>query len=105
MTECTKLSQQSQYSVTRYQSSRLSHTAASVWMAGVRCVPVYYYQTRSAASAILLVTGFFPCCEIFASPILAPLYLGARGHMYPIASPKLRLCLLQLGTSRKTKEQ
>ena len=27
---------------------------------------------------------FYPS-EIFASPILAPLYLGARRHMYPIA--------------------
>ena len=57
MTECTKLPQQSQYSVTR--SIRVvSYTAASVWMAGVRCVPVYCYQTMSAAGAILLMTGF-----------------------------------------------
>ena len=26
----------------------------------LRCVPVYYYQTMSAAGAILLVTGFLP---------------------------------------------
>ena len=61
MTECTKLPEQSQYSVTRsIRAVGLSYTAASVWMAGVRCVPVYYYQTMSAAGAILLVTGFLP---------------------------------------------
>ena len=39
-------------------------------------------------TAIFLVTVFFyPCCEIFASTILAPLYLSARGHMSPPALP------------------
>ena len=50
--------QQSQYSVTRSSIRVASYTAASVWMAGVRCVPVYYDQTMSVAGAILLVTGF-----------------------------------------------
>ena len=36
--------------------------------------------------------AFYPCCEMFARSISAPMYLGARGHMYPTAPPTLRLC-------------
>ena len=56
----------------------------------LRCVPVYYHHTMSAAGAILLVTGFLPSINQFSGPAYpwgvagAAAQVGASKHLDPL---------------------